>query len=188
MKESKDQIVRSCKQSGFTLIEMLIVIIILGILAMIIIPQITVSTEDAKVSTLKANLTGMRSAIEVYYAQHNMTYPGVKTDGTNAAGSAAAFISQLTQFTNAEGQVSGTKTVTHIYGPYIKGGVLPANPFIADTTKNNLVSVAATADVTLPRALLEGSVNGWAYLPAIGIFYANDSGSSGSPATAHSTY
>ena len=72
-------------RDGFTLIEMLIVIIILGILAMVIIPQITVSQEDAKVSTLKTNLTGIRSAIELYYAQHNNIYPGVKkTDGTTA--------------------------------------------------------------------------------------------------------
>lgn len=174
MKESKDLTVKKYKQSGFTLIEMLIVIIILGILAMIIIPQITVSTDDAKVSTLKANLTSMRSAIEVYYAQHNMTYPGVKVAGTNVAGSAAAFIAQLTQFTDVDGGISGTKTGNFIHGPYIKGGALPANPFITDTTKNNLVSIAATADVTAPRALLDGSVNGWAYLPAIGVFYAND--------------
>jgi prepilin-type N-terminal cleavage/methylation domain-containing protein len=38
----------SKNQFGFTLIEMLIVIIILGILAMVIIPQISVSTGDAK--------------------------------------------------------------------------------------------------------------------------------------------
>ncbi len=61
----------SKSQSGFTLIEMLIVIVVLGILAMIIVPQITVSTEDAKTSTLQTNLTGIRSSIETYYAQHN---------------------------------------------------------------------------------------------------------------------
>ena len=72
-------------RDGFTLIEMLIVIIILGILAMVIIPQITVSQEDAKISTLKTNLGGIRSAIEMYYTQHNNTYPGVKkVDGTAA--------------------------------------------------------------------------------------------------------
>ena len=187
MKKSKDQIGRKYQQSGFTLIEMLIVIIILGILAMIIIPQITVSTDDAKVSTLKTNLTGVRSAIEVYSAQHNMTYPGVKTDGTNAAGTADAFIAQLTQFTDIDGKISGTKTVTHIYGPYIKGAVLPANPYVTDAALNNKVTVAATADVTTVRTVLAGG-NGWAYWPAVGIFYANDAGSSGSPAITHITY
>ncbi len=85
MNATCQKLVRTVKRrDGFTLIEMLIVIIILGILAMVIIPQITVSTEDAKVSTLKTNLGGIRSAIEMYYAQHNQTYPGVKkeTDGT----------------------------------------------------------------------------------------------------------
>jgi prepilin-type N-terminal cleavage/methylation domain-containing protein len=185
MNESKDLTVRKYKQSGFTLIEMLIVIIILGILAMVIIPQITVSTEDAKVSTLKTNLTGVRGTIEVYYAQHNMIYPGVKTDGTNAAGSALAFVNQLTQFTDIEGVVSGTKTATHIYGPYIKGGALPVNPFVTDAAKSNQVSVAATADVTADRAVLAGG-NGWAYWPTVGIFYANDGLSTNG--VAHLTY
>lgn len=174
-------------RSGFTLIEMLIVIIILGILAMVIIPQITVSTEDAKVSTLKTNLTGIRGTIEVYYAQHNMTYPGTKTDGTNAANLPITFVNQLTQFTNVAGLIKGTKDEVngYIYGPYIKGGILPVNPFVDDTTKNNQVTVALTADVTTARTVLSGGT-GWAYWPAVGVFYANDGLSSNS--VAHLTY
>lgn len=168
-------------RDGFTLIEMLIVIIILGILAMVIIPQITVSTEDAKVSTLKANLSGVRGTIEVYYAQHNMTYPGVATDGTNAAGTALAFVNQLTQFTDVNGKISGTKdaaaTPPIIYGPYIKGGALPANPFVTDTTKANQVSLAALTtpydNVTTTKVPITGG-NGWAYWPTVGVFFAND--------------
>ena len=167
-------------RDGFTLIEMLIVIIILGILAMVIIPQITVSTEDAKVSTLKANLSGVRGTIEVYYAQHNMTYPGVATDGTNTAGTALAFVNQLTQFTDIAGVVSGTKTTTAIYGPYIKNGVLPGNPFVTDPgppPKNNQVSVAPLTtpydNVTTQRVVITGG-NGWAYWPTVGVFFAND--------------
>src|SRR3990172_4093252 len=82
------------KRSGFTLIEMLIVIIILGILAMVIVPQITVSTEDAKVSTAKQNLATLRSAIGLYYAQHNNTYPNLSTN-TN----------QLTMYSAADGTI-----------------------------------------------------------------------------------
>ena len=43
------------KQAGFTLIEMLIVVLLLGILAMLIIPQISVSTDDARLNTLHSN-------------------------------------------------------------------------------------------------------------------------------------
>lgn len=114
-------------QSGFTLIEMLIVIVVLGILAMIIIPQITVSTEDAKLSTLQTNLSGMRSAVETYYAQHANTYPGrKKTDAegvdTDAGTAVDAFIYQLTRYTSATGVVATTKDTTFKFGPYIKGG------------------------------------------------------------------
>ena len=55
------------KEDGFTLIEMLIVVIVLGILAMIIIPQINVSTGEARTSTLRTNLNSVRNAIELYY-------------------------------------------------------------------------------------------------------------------------
>jgi len=193
MKECVRQSGKICKQAGFTLIEMLIVIIILGILAMVIIPQITVSTEDAKVSTLKTNLNSLRGAIEVYYAQHNMVYPGVyETDGSKnaAADPAAAFIAQLTQFTDVNGKVSGTKNDTAtppiIYGPYIKGNALPSNPFIAIAANANQVSTAITADVTAARAVLGGGANGWAYWPAVGILFANDGLSTNG--VAHTTY
>lgn len=191
MNASCRKLLRTVKNGdGFTLIEMLIVIIILGILAMVIIPQISVSTDDAKVSTLKTNLAGLRSAIEVYYAQHNMTYPGMvlETDGVTATTTTTAeqaFTKQLTQYTDAKGIVSGTKTATAIYGPYIKGGVLPANPFVTDPVLNNQVGVAATADVTTARSVIIGG-KGWAYWYAVGIIYANDGGASGG--TNHITY
>ena len=179
--------------SGFTLIEMLIVITILGILAMVIIPQITVSTEDAKVSTLKTNLSGMRSAIEMYYAQHNMTYPGVnKTTGNTAATPVpsaagdvvASFTAQMTQFTDATGNTSATVSASHPFGPYIKGGALPMNPF---NNLNTLASDFEAVDITASR-VADATATGWKYLPKLGILFANDGGSSGSPATAHSSY
>ena len=52
--------VRRRDRAGFTLIEMLIVIILLGILAAIIIPQVSVTTEDAKVSAVKSDLSSLR--------------------------------------------------------------------------------------------------------------------------------
>jgi len=66
------------KQAGFTLIEILIVVILLGIIATIIVPQVTMSSDDTKLATLKTNLSNMRDAIRLYYYHHGNTYPGVK--------------------------------------------------------------------------------------------------------------
>jgi len=171
-------------QSGFTLIEMLIVIIILGILAMIIIPQISVSTGDAKVNTLRTNLSTVRNAIEIYYHQHDQVYPGVlKTDGTGAATAAgdlpAALVDQLTTYTQLDGKASGDSTAltAPIFGPYLKTVTLPENPF------NN--SKAATCDITTTnvttRTAVPGDGTGWRYYVKTGVFIAND-------AAAHEAY
>ena len=48
------------KQSGFTLVELLIVAIILAILAAIVVPQFASSTDDAIDSALRSNLSGIR--------------------------------------------------------------------------------------------------------------------------------
>ncbi len=57
------------KYKGFTLVELLIVIVILGILAAIVISRFTGATKDAKETSLKANLSGMRSQVEIYRAR-----------------------------------------------------------------------------------------------------------------------
>lgn len=181
-------------RDGFTLIEMLIVIIILGILAMVIIPQISVSTDDAKVSTLKTNLGGIRSAIEMYYAQHNQTYPGMvkETDGTTATDdttAAAALIAQLTQFSDATGKVpaDGIKTDAYPFGPYIKGGTLPENPF---NNKKDVVCdkgvTAITAAVGVKRVAT--GATGWKYLPVLGVVFANDETSLADATDPHKQY
>ena len=188
MKESKDLTVRNYEQSGFTLIEMLIVIIILGILAMVIIPQITVSTEDAKITTLKTNLAGIRGTIEVYYAQHNMTYPGVVAAGGayGGANTALAFTSQLTMYSNTAGAVATAYDATNFpLGPYIKGGTLPANPF---NNKTDVVYDFAVVDITLASggSRVADGTTGWKYLSKFGVIFANDGGASN--LVNHSTY
>jgi len=165
-------------QFGFTLIEMLIVIIILGILAMVIIPQISVSTGDAKVNTLRTNLSTVRNAIELYYHQHDQVYPGaVKTDGTGTATVAgdlpAALVDQLTTYTQLDGEANGDKTLLAdpIYGPYLKTVTLPVNSF------ND--SADATCDITvtnvITRLAAPGEGTGWKYYVKTGVFIANDS-------------
>ncbi len=175
------------RQSGFTLIEMLIVIIVLGILAMIIVPQITISTDDAKVSTLQSNVAGIRSAVEVYYVQHGNTYPGennITGSATSVDGDAGlAFVQQLTRYSDSDGAISNTKTGSYTYGPYIKTGQLPANPYNDDT---GVVADADITDIATDRAASDTGATGWMTFPAIGAVFANDGESSNS--VEHSTY
>jgi len=162
-------------QSGFTLIEMLIVVILLGILAMIIIPQIGVTTDDAKLNTLRTDLSALRNAVELYYVQHKNTYPGtvLAADGATAADSTtcpAAFLAQLTKWSDASGKTSDTKDLTNFpYGPYIKGGVVPTNPF---NDKNTVVCDTATKDITAKDAT--ASDDGWKFYTETGVLMAAD--------------
>ncbi len=67
---------------GFTLVEILLVVVILGILAALVVPQYTNATVDAKQTATLDQLTKIRRALEVYYVRYN-GYPSVTAgDGT----------------------------------------------------------------------------------------------------------
>ena len=76
--------VRKHSESGFTLIELVIVIVILGILASVAIPKYEDMREQARVATLKGQLGSIRSSIAIQYARNALngsaTFPTL--DGT----------------------------------------------------------------------------------------------------------
>ena len=63
-----------CK-NGLTLLEILIIIIILGILAAVIIPQFTEANTEARASALISDLRKVRAQVELYKFQHNGQFP-----------------------------------------------------------------------------------------------------------------
>ncbi len=94
----------SAKRSGFTLIEVLIVVVIMAVLAATIIPQFSTSTKDAEDSQIEFNLHTLRSQVELYKVQHGGSYPPITNN-----------LKALTVKTNSDGTTTGTPTI----GPYL---------------------------------------------------------------------
>jgi len=158
------------------LIEILIVIILLGIMATIIVPQVSVSSEDAKRNALKTNLSRMRDAIRLYYHQHGNTYPGTHDNKGNPASNEAkaeeGFLEQLTRYTDVNGFVYplrvGMFGEIYEFGPYLKSSDLPLNPF---NNNNDILCDITTTDIT---AKVSDGSSGWKFYTKTGLLMAND--------------
>jgi general secretion pathway protein G len=137
------------RRNAFTLIEVLIVVIIMAVLAATIIPQFSMSTNDAKNSAVTFNLHTIRSQIEMYRVHHPGKLPGP---------TAQNFTDQMTKKTDATGALSDAGP----YGPYVQGQ-LPANPFNGKSTVSIITAAAATGDDS----------TGWQYDKTGGGFYPN---------------
>ncbi len=72
--------------SGFTLVEILIVVLILGILAAIIVPQFAGATEESAKKAALNEVLKLRRAIEVYQVRNDNVLPDItEGDGTFGA-------------------------------------------------------------------------------------------------------
>lgn len=156
------------KKKGFTLIEVLLVVTILGILAAIVLPTFSDQTIVAKESAAKSNLMAMRTQIELYKLQHNGYTPGYvsKTLGTDPV----VIDRQLVGTSSADG-LSSTATVPTTalpYGPYLRK--IPKNPF------NNLSNITVVPVATAFSAAVNGTSGGWLYKVETGEFGINWTG------------
>ena len=62
---------------AFTLVEILIVVVILGILASIVVPQFANAAEQAESEASVDQLSKLRNALAVYYVRNGNTYPNI---------------------------------------------------------------------------------------------------------------
>ena len=155
---------RKLYESAFTLVELLIVVVILGILAAVAIPQFSDSSEEARASSLQSNLAVMRNAIEFYRTGHRGKYPGYPSGG--GAPTATDAEKQLILASKADGSTADPGTAGYDYGPYVREQ-LPENPV------NGLNTILVVGDAaTFPAA---DDSTGWIYQPKTGKIRANSS-------------
>lgn len=153
------------QRKGFSLIELVIVIVIIGVLAAIAIPRLSRGASGAGDSALQGNLKILRTAIDLYATEHGGAFP-----------SAANIVDQLTKFTDENGNVSATRTGAFIYGPYLRS--IP--PLPVGTRKGSTgIDIAANAT--------EAGV-GWIYDPATGTIRANTTTETDARGTLYSSY
>jgi len=137
------------RKSGFTLVEILIVVIILGILAAIVIPQFTNASQDARKSNLASQVQTLKSQIELYKLQHHDKAPDLISSWDPFV-----FCSDDlgAKSTDANPQLPST---TFPFGPYMQAK--PQNPLTGKET------VVATGSAT--------TTDGWTFDASTGAIH-----------------
>jgi general secretion pathway protein G len=98
---------RRRRQAGFTLVEMLVVITIIGLIMALVGPRVLTYLSDSKAKAAKIQIESFSSALDLYFLDLGR-YP-TSNEGLSA----------LTQSNNAQGW----------NGPYLRGGVVPNDPW-----------------------------------------------------------
>jgi prepilin-type N-terminal cleavage/methylation domain-containing protein len=155
-------------RTAFTLVEILVVVILLGILAAIVVPQFSNATQSARASMLGDDLRVMRMQVIVFKAQHNSISPGYPGGDVSQTPTEGAFVAHFTQASKANCETAAPGTSGYPFGPYMRQ--MPENPI------NGKRTVLVLSDsATFPDASTDGY--GWVYQPSTLLFKSDATGS-----------
>lgn len=154
-------------RGGFTFVELLIILMILGVLAALVVPTFSTAAASAREANLIDNLRHIRTQLLVYAAEHDGVPPGHPGGNVHVAPTYEAFVAQMTTYTDGLGNASPTRSDGYSFGPYLRQ--IPANPF----------NGAQTIRFFGPTESLPPSPTGsegWFYQPSTLTFVANATG------------
>jgi prepilin-type N-terminal cleavage/methylation domain-containing protein len=142
---------------GFTLVEILIVVVLLGVLAGIVLPLVARGAMSAKESALALDLQMLRRFVLIYKGQHLEAAPGYPNGDTTQTPTEQAFIDQMTLSSNSAGQTAPVGTAGFERGPYMMK--MPVNQL---NGKDTVQVLANGADFPADP----DDSHGWVYKPA----------------------
>lgn len=151
---------RNNVRKAFTLVEILIVVVILGILAAIVIPQFTNASEEAQTGNIQTQLQTIRSQIELFRVRNNGQLPDMGPGGT-----ANSFADLLAGVNNAYGlnDNNSHQGATETQEPYMRS--IPVNP-------RNRSSVVDDSGIPDPMTAWDPNGPGWYFDTTSGRFAA----------------
>jgi len=155
------------RNQAFTLVELLIVVVILGILAIIVLPKFSNASATARASMLADDLRIIRTQLEVFKGQHNGIAAGYPGGMSGVTPTYEAFISHMTLSSNARFDTADEHSAAFPFGPYLRE--IPTNPVNA----KNTVQVIADGE---PFPTSGDDSDGWIYQPSTMRFVADCSG------------
>ena len=157
-------------QQGFTLIELMIVVAIIGILAAVALPAYQTYTVKAKISEVVLAASGCRTAISEVY-QTGSTGPNANNWGCEASAATSKYVSSVA--TNADGGITVTVSSDPSLPTDVTGKLLSLVPYsstgaMSSTNVGNAGGVfkwvcgstSTTPSTTVPSKYLPGSCRG----------------------------
>lgn len=148
---------------AFSLIELVIVVVIIGIVAAIAIPRFSSASANATETALLSNTNLLQKAIDLYAAEHENRGPEIDASGSFSA-NPDDFAARLVKKTNMQGELGGAGTE---FGPYLRD--IPTNT----NNKQSTIHVGNTAVISATQA---ASTGWWYFAPRSLIFPADARG------------
>jgi prepilin-type N-terminal cleavage/methylation domain-containing protein len=116
------------RQAGFTLIEMLIVVVIIGLLAAIALPKFGFTKGKAYVSTMKGDLRNLATAQETYWNDNATYYGGSVPSGLLVYNPSVNTIITINVANGTGWAATATHTVSTVTCALFSGAVSPPSP------------------------------------------------------------